>query len=146
MLIIRLKPIGKKKQISFRIVVGERRSKLNGRFIEDLGFYNPHNDKFSLKEERIKHWISNGAQVSDTVHNVLVKSGLIDAPKRKVKMRKSKKQVAETVAEVKTVPTSANSLVGGEVEAPVQEDVKKELQTESVSTESEVKEKVAPAV
>jgi small subunit ribosomal protein S16 len=106
MLIIRLKPIGKTKQISFRVVVGERRSKLNGKVMEDLGFYNPHNDKFGLKEERIKYWISNGAQVSDTVHNILVKGSVIDAPKRKVKMRKSKKG-AEAVAEVKTEATPA---------------------------------------
>jgi len=91
MLIIRLKPVGKKKQISFRVTVGEKRSKLNGKVMEDLGFYNPHNDKFGLKEERIKYWMSNGAQVSDTVHNILVKGGVIDSPKRKVKMRKSKK-------------------------------------------------------
>ncbi len=108
MLIIRLKPIGKTKQISFRVVVGERRSKLNGgRILEDLGFYNPHNDKFGLKEERIKYWMSNGAQVSDTVHNILVKSNVVDAPKRKVKMRKSKKEGVGAATEVKTEPTPA---------------------------------------
>ena len=99
MLVIRLKPIGKKKQISFRVTVGEKRSKLNGKVLEDLGFYNPHTDKFGLKNERIKHWISNGAQVSDTVHNILVNAGVIEGPKVKIKMKKSKK--AEEIVEVK---------------------------------------------
>lgn len=107
MLIIRLKPIGKKKQISFRVVVGERRSKLDGRIVEDLGFYNPHSDKFGLKEDRIKYWMSTGASVSDTVHNILVKGGVIDAPKRKVKMRKSKKAEAGAGAEAKPEATPA---------------------------------------
>jgi ribosomal protein S16 len=72
MLVIRLKPVGRKHQISYRIVVTEKRSKLNGPYREDLGFYNPRTDKFSVNAERAKYWLSIGAQPSDTVYNILV--------------------------------------------------------------------------
>ena len=79
MLMIKLKPIGKKKQISYRIIIGEKRSKLKGKFIEDLGWYNPHTDKFLINTERAKKWLSNGAQPTDTVHNILVSAKIINA-------------------------------------------------------------------
>ena len=118
MLVLRLKPVGKKKQISFRVTVGEKRSKLNGKVLEDLGFYNPHSDKFGLKTERIKYWLSNGAQASDTVHNVLVNAGVIEGPKIKVKLRKSKNPEAEIKAEASAVPVTPIEPV-----APVVEEV-----------------------
>lgn len=102
MLVLRLKPIGKTKQISFRLVVAERRSKLDGRFIEDLGFYNPKTKKFLFKTERVKERLNQGAQASDTVHNLLVKAGIIEGPKRTIKIKKSKKEKkAESVPEAK---------------------------------------------
>jgi len=102
MLVLRLKPIGKTKQVSFRLVVAERRSKLDGRFIEDLGFYNPKTKKFLFKTEKIKERLDQGAQTSDTVHNLLVKAGIIEGPKRTIKIKKSKKEKkAESAPEAK---------------------------------------------
>jgi len=102
MLVLRLKPIGKTKQISFRLVVAEKRSKLDGRFIEDLGFYNPKTKKFLFKAERVKERLSQGVQASDTVHNLLVKAGIIEGPKRTIKIKKSKKgKKAESIPEAK---------------------------------------------
>jgi len=102
MLVLRLKPIGKTKQVSFRLVVAERRSKLDGRFIEDLGFYNPKTKKFLFKTEKIKERLGQGAQTSDTVHNLLVKAGIIEGPKRTIKIKKSKKEKkAESAPEAK---------------------------------------------
>lgn len=91
MLAIKLKPIGKKHQRSFRIVAAEKRSKLQGRFLEDLGWYNPSTDKYSLKEERIKFFLENGSEPTDTVWNLLVKGGIIKGKKRAVH-KKIKKQ------------------------------------------------------
>ncbi len=88
MLSIRFKPVGKKKQISFRVVVVERRSKLQGRFIEDLGWCNPHTDTHSVKEERIKYWLGVGAQPTDSVHNMLVRASVVTGPKRAVHAKK----------------------------------------------------------
>ena len=73
MIAIKFKRIGKKKQASFRVIVAEKRSKINGRFIEDLGWFNPHNDKFQLNTERIGYWIKNGAQPTPSIKNLLKK-------------------------------------------------------------------------
>ncbi len=91
MLVIRLKPVGRKHQISFRIVVTEKRSKLNGPYREDLGFYNPASDKFAVNAERAKYWLGVGAQPSDTVYNIFVSAGVIEGPKKIVKIKKAKK-------------------------------------------------------
>ncbi len=91
MVSIRLKPVGKKHQISFRIVVAHKRSKQTGRFIEDLGWYNPHTDKSFVKEERAKYWLSVGAQPTDTVFNIFVNHKIVEGPK-KPKHKKSKKR------------------------------------------------------
>lgn len=102
MLVIRLKPVGKKHQISFRIVVTEKRSKLNGRYKEDLGFYNPSSDKFSVNKERAKYWLSIGAQPSETVYNIFVAAGVIEGPKKTIKIKESKKEEESAEAENKT--------------------------------------------
>ncbi|BCX16233.1 MAG: 30S ribosomal protein S16 [Candidatus Parcubacteria bacterium] len=115
MLKIKLRPVGKKKQISFRVVVAEARSKLQGKFIDDLGWYNPHIDKFSLNQEKVKKWLSQGAQPTETVHNILVSAGIIAGPKIPLH-KKSKKEVqAQSSAEVGTQseinqPTSSAQL------------------------------------
>lgn len=95
---MRLKPIGKKHQISFRVVVAEKRKKLNGPIVEDVGFYNPRTDKFQLKEERIKYWLANGVQPTDTVFNLLVEAKILPGPKKviKIKKKESKEKIEET--------------------------------------------------
>lgn len=81
MLAIKFKRAGKKHQATFRVVVMERRSKLNGRFVDDLGWMDPHADTFSVRKEEAKRWISVGAQPTPSVHNLFVRVGVIDAPK-----------------------------------------------------------------
>ena len=84
MVAIKLRPVGKKRQRSYRVVVQKKRSKLDGRYIEDLGFYNPRTDDFQINQHRAEYWISVGAQPTDTVHNLFVTANVIDAPKRAV--------------------------------------------------------------
>jgi small subunit ribosomal protein S16 len=94
MLSLRLKRIGKKHQASFRLVIGERRSKLKGDSLEDLGWYNPREKKSQFNKERVNYWLGVGAQASDTVHNLLVKEGIVTAKKRanhQIKKIKEKK-------------------------------------------------------
>ena len=95
--------IGKKGQAYFRVVVQEQRSKNKGKYLEDLGSWNPHQNIFNVKEERTKHWLSSGAQPSDTVHNFLVDRGLIEGPKvKKVRVKPRREAVgAPTVASEK---------------------------------------------
>lgn len=84
MLSLKLKRIGKKHQASFRLIVDEKRHKMYGRNVEDLGWYNPRSKKYELKKERISHWLGAGAQPTDTVHNLLVTAGVVQGAKRAV--------------------------------------------------------------
>jgi len=98
MIAIKLRPIGKKKQITYRIVVLPKKSKLVGEYIDDLGWYNPHTDKFSVDFDKAKKWIASGAQPTDTVHNILVTAKIIKGPKIRLQ-KKSKQTKQETSAQ-----------------------------------------------
>ena len=71
MLAIKLKPVGKKHQRSFRIIVIEKRCKLQGRFLEDLGWYNPRINQYSFNPERMVYYLQHGAQPTKTVSHIL---------------------------------------------------------------------------
>jgi small subunit ribosomal protein S16 len=73
MLAIKLRNVGKKHQRSFRIIVQEKRSKLQGKFVEDLGWWNPHTDKVEINNQRAEYWIKSGAQPSQTVRQLIRK-------------------------------------------------------------------------
>lgn len=94
MLVIRLTRIGKKNQPSFRVVLTEKKNPVRGKFIEILGSYNPRLKTKSLKYERIKYWISKGAQPSATLHNLLVSENIISGPKVKAWRPKKKEGIA----------------------------------------------------
>ncbi len=90
MLMIRLQRTGRKNEAHFRVVLTDsKNSAKSGKFLEILGTYNPHESTVKFKQDRIAHWISNGAQVSDTVHNFLVKEGAIKEKKKNVLSKKS---------------------------------------------------------
>lgn len=97
MLIIRLHREGRKNENTFRVVVTEKQNAAKGKFLEILGFYDPRLKSKKLNAERIAHWISKGAKTSDTVHNLLVSSGMIPGPKKAIKIKK-KESVAPAVA------------------------------------------------
>lgn len=98
MLVIRLQKVGRKHQPSFRLVVAERRSKLIAPPVEDLGFFQPASKDLSVKRERILHWITKGAQPTLTVHNLLVRSGVIPGPRKVIKTKSAPpKEVAAAV-------------------------------------------------
>ncbi|MEI6631993.1 MAG: 30S ribosomal protein S16 [bacterium] len=73
---IRLRRIGKnpKKKPHFRISVFDERRQRDGRFIEELGFYNPLTGEFKVKKERLEYWVKNGAQLSQTIKSLVKKS------------------------------------------------------------------------
>ena len=76
---IRLKRMGSKKNPFYRIVVADSRSPRDGRFIAQVGTYNPLTEpaQVKLEEEDILGWLNNGAQPSDTVKNSLSKAGIM---------------------------------------------------------------------
>ncbi len=77
---IRLRRMGAKKAPFYRVVVADNRSPRDGRFIEEIGYYNPLTDpvQINIDGEKAKKWIANGAQPSDTVKALLKKSNIID--------------------------------------------------------------------
>ena len=76
---IRLRRMGTKKAPFYRIVVADSRYPRDGRFIEEVGYYNPMTEPAVIKveEEKVQKWLQNGAQPTETVKSLLVKSGII---------------------------------------------------------------------
>ena len=72
---IRLRRMGAKKAPYYRVIVADSRSPRDGRFIEELGTYDPsaEGEKIKVNMERAKYWIANGAQPTDTVRGLLKK-------------------------------------------------------------------------
>lgn len=77
---MRLRRMGKKKAPSYRVVIADSRSPRDGRFIEEIGFYDPCTEPATIKidADKAKAWISNGALPTDTVRSLLKKSGIVD--------------------------------------------------------------------
>lgn len=77
---IRLRRMGAKKAPFYRFVVADSRSPRDGKFIEELGYYNPNTEPSEIKvdAEKAKQWMSNGAQPTDTVRHLLKKAGVIE--------------------------------------------------------------------
>lgn len=76
MLSLKFLRVGKRGQPSYRIIAIEKRTKINGKNVEDLGWYNPKDKSFKVNEERVKHWLAHGAQPTESVHNLLVRAGV----------------------------------------------------------------------
>jgi len=75
---IRLKRIGRRNRPFYRLVIMDARNRRDGAAIEEVGWYNPiaKDEMYSLKEDRILHWLQEGAQPTDTVHDILRTAGL----------------------------------------------------------------------
>src|SRR5438874_12710130 len=97
---IRLRRVGLKKQPSYRIVVADRESPRDGRYIEIVGFYNPRTEpiQIDVKEDRVLYWLSVGAQPSEPVARLLKKSGTQDRFERMKKGETVETLVAEAAA------------------------------------------------
>ena len=77
---MRLRRVGAKKQPFYRVIVADERSPRNGRFIEEIGYYNPLTEPATVKidADKAKEWIKNGAQPTETVKALLKKNGILD--------------------------------------------------------------------
>ncbi|TAK95404.1 30S ribosomal protein S16 [Patescibacteria group bacterium] len=127
MLVIRFNRTGKNKRASYRIMVQEHTVAPGGRHVEIVGSHDPHLKKTVLKTDRIKYWISQGAQPSDTVYNLLVQEKVIEGKKREVKIpRPVPAEVAPEAAvevalpEVAAPAEVASEAAPAEVAAPVE--------------------------
>ena len=134
---IRLARGGSKKHPFYRIVVAEASSPRDGRFVERLGSYDPmvpkdHENRVSLKDERIKFWMSKGAKPTLRVHKILAAAGLLDAPiireqpikaapgKKRIERENEAKEAAEAPAEAAPAAAAPAEEVPAEA-APAEE-------------------------
>lgn len=128
---IRLRRLGAKKRPFYRVVVADQRSPRDGRFIENIGKYHPLEDPslIEIDEERALHWLRVGAQPSDQVRNLMVKTGIWDRfvserpgaaafvktkSEKPAKEKLSKKAAAKAVAQAEAPPPA---------EAPAEEPI-----------------------
>jgi small subunit ribosomal protein S16 len=99
MIRIRLRRIGKKRTPHYRVVVADKPDRRDGKFIETLGSYDPHQDPPSLiiDGDKAKDWIAKGAQPSEAAEKLLVKAGIIEkkAPFPKVKLEAKRAEQAK---------------------------------------------------
>ena len=130
---IRLSRGGSKKRPFYKVVAADQRSPRDGRFIERLGSYNPmlpqdHAERFTINEERVKYWLSQGAQPTERLQKMLSNLGLTSkvvlreqpnksAPKAKAQERlKEKEEKARAAAEAAAAEAAA-----AEASAPAEE-------------------------
>ena len=105
MLKIKLFPRGKKHQITYRIVVAEDRSKINGKYVADLGFYTPQTKTLSLNQEEVAAWQKKGAQITQGVDKLLNPKKYPNVKKHPVKETAA---TPEVITETTTEPAKTD--------------------------------------
>lgn len=137
---IRLRRLGAKKRPFYRVVVADQRAPRDGRFIENIGKYHPLDDPslIEIDEDRALHWLRVGAQPSDQVRNLMVKTGIWDRfvterpgaaalvktrADKPVKEKVSKKAAAKAAAEAEAPPVVEEPVVDAAEPAPAEEPV-----------------------
>lgn len=115
---VRLQRVGRKNDPSFRVVLTDsKNSTKSGRFLEVLGSYNARFGKPEIKADRVKYWVSVGAKVSPTVHNLLINEKVTSGKKINVLPRKSPPKKEEPAKiEVAAGETEATPAVGEQKE------------------------------
>ena len=151
---IRLARGGAKKRPFYRIVVAEASAPRDGRYVERVGTYNPmvpkdHEQRMTLKAERITYWLGQGAQPTERVQKMLASAGLAAAPVIRDQPKKSApgKKRAEREAEAAAAAAEAAEAAAAEApadEAPAEEAVAEEAPAEEAPAEEAVAEE-APA-
>lgn len=147
MLAIKLKRTGKKHQPSFRIIVIEKRHKVFGRFVEDLGWMDPLAHKTNINKERAKYWVGVGAQPTDTIHNILVSEGVLEGKKipvhKKPKKEEGKEEAAAPAAAGAPAPASAEA--PAEAKASEEKPAEQPAEAPASAPEAEKPQEEAPA-
>lgn len=130
MLIVRLQRIGKRGQAYFRVIVTEHTKKPKGEYLELLGTYNPHEKILKVKKDRIEYWVSNGAQTSPTVNNLLINHKVWEKEKVQSWRPKIKPKVETPVVKVVHPKTEAPKEEVKEEPAPVETPAEPEVQSQ----------------
>lgn len=138
MLIIRFSRVGKKNYAYYRMVVAENSSPVKGRFLEEVGSYNPHLKQAQIKKERVEYWLSQGVQTSDSVWNLLIKEGIASGKKRKINIKQAstKEEKEEKGKEASAEKTEAKK----NEELKTEENSEAKLKNEPEKNEDKTKE------
>src|SRR3989344_4094108 len=121
MLKIRLQRVGRIHDPSFRLVLTDsKNSSKSGRFQEILGSYDPRKSTDALNAERIQYWLSRGAGVTPTIHNLLVTHQVLTAPKINVSAKSKKAPSSAKATEGKPVVKEVVVESGGTIEPVVE--------------------------
>ena len=129
---IRLSRGGSKKRPFYRVVAADQRAPRDGRFIERLGSYNPmlpqdHAERFVINEERVKYWLSKGAQPTERLEKLLSKLGLVAAPalreqpKKSALKTKALERIREKEEKAKAAAEAAAAEAAAQESAPAEE-------------------------
>lgn len=151
---IRLARGGAKKRPFYRIVVAEASAPRDGRYVERVGTYNPmvpkdHDQRLTLKAERITYWLGQGAQPTERVQKMLAGAGLAEAPvireqpKKSAPGRKRAEREAEEAAAAADAAEAAAAEKAAAAEAPAEEAPAEEAVAEAPAEEAPAEE--APA-
>ncbi len=136
---IRFRRIGAKRQPSYRMVVADAEAPRDGRFLDIVGFYNPRTqpETFRVDEERTLHWLSVGAQPTESVTRLLTKFGTMGRFSRLKAGEPLETLVAEAAqaAEASPAPSPKTKLRGQSADAPGKKAKRKEKQEASSATE-----------
>lgn len=136
MLMIRFRRIGKKNKPTYRLTVAEHTRPVNGSFVADLGFYNPHTKVAGLKAEAIVEWLNKGAQPSNSVAKLIAKEKIKHGSVIVVqKNKKSKSGKTEEKSKAAT-PIAASESVE-ESTAKVAAETPEEAETVAVNDSSD---------
>lgn len=130
---IRFQRIGRRNDPAFRILVLEKTSGPKaGTYVEHIGSYNPKTKDFKIAEDRLKHWMSVGAQVSPSLFNLLVNKKILEGKKINVLPKKSpiKKEGEEVAA---AAPVAQAPKAAEAVEAPAAEETTVEVSAEEAA-------------
>lgn len=134
---IRLKRIGVKKKPFYRVVVADSRAPRNGRLIEEIGIYDPMTDpiKFEVDMDKVREWVANGAQMTDTVKRLVKNIGGMDKQTTveitEAEASTKSDELKEAAEEVAPVDEEANS--------KVEETATKETAAEETATKEDDK-------
>lgn len=141
MLRIRLRRVGAKKQPSYRIVVAEKSAPRDGKFVEVIGFYNPRTEPetVNIEEERALHWLSVGAQPSDSVARIFKTHGTMGRFER----LRAGESLSALIAEVEA---EAEAEAESEPEPPVEPEPEPEAEADDEVEDAEIAEAEEPEV
>ncbi|MDD2680491.1 MAG: 30S ribosomal protein S16 [Patescibacteria group bacterium] len=142
MLMIKLSKIGKTNKKVFRLIISEKGRDPYGRALEILGSYNPYSKDLQVKTDRVKHWLSKGAGMTETINNLLVGKGIIEG--KKVKASKVGVANEKRATQLKS-KADKQAAAKKEVEAPVVKEVEENVVEAAEKTEEKKDEEVAVA-